>query len=99
MILNIQQKPKKQIDNNNSDKTYSKLNYTKIKQLAIDTNWREIVNITDPEEATNSLTNKISEIIRSSTTKIFCTKKYKKIKPWITIGIINSIKKRDNMKN
>lgn len=64
-----------------------------------DIDWHKVTSINNVELATDHFSNIISDIIKHSTIKkSYNYKENKKIKPWISNGIIESIKKRDRMK-
>lgn len=98
IILNITQE-NRATNNNTSIKAQTKYDYDKITLLLGDKNWQNILNIHDPNIATNAFVKELMETIESS--KITMSVKYKqhkKNKPWITNAIITSIKHRDKMK-
>lgn len=79
--------------------SYSKINYTKVKHFLEGENWEEVINSNNIQESYNIFINKIKSFINQSSTTInIKNNKIKKIKPWITIGLINSIRQRDSMK-
>jgi hypothetical protein len=63
------------------------------------TDWQLITNITDPEEAYNNFNNKVTKLL-----DIHCPFKTKQIskrntpkKPWVTKGLIKSLKTKDKL--
>lgn len=83
---------------NNQEIPRNKLNIVKFKKLLKDTKWRIVTEEKNPESATNIFLNKYKELITKATDSYTITNRHKKIKSWITSGIITSIKVRDKMK-
>lgn len=77
----------------------SKLNIPKFKLLLQNFDWSIVMNEGNPETATTIFIETYQQLL-SNATQIytFKHKKHKKIKPWISDGIITSIKNRDKMK-
>lgn len=74
-----------------------KVNKNKLHGLLKTEYWNEILNANEPELAYQTFLNKFQNYY--SLCKIVKTQKvFKKIKPWITQGLIISIKKRDGLK-
>lgn len=77
--------------------TFIPINYNKLKKIAAKHNWNEILSIQDPNQATDLLINLIHKCLNSA--KACNNNKNKnKLKPrskWITLGIINSCKKKE----
>jgi len=76
----------------------SSINYTKLKTVLEQKDWEIINNITDLNQATNLLINNIKTAINTATETHTFTSKTKKLKPWMTSALLNSIRKRDKMK-
>lgn len=77
----------------------SKLNILKFKQLLGDFDWSCVKNGNDPESATDLFLDIYQRLLKEATeTRYVKIKNYKKIKSWITNGIVTSIKTRDRMK-
>lgn len=77
----------------------TQLNFGMLKSLVENQNFNDIFNSDDPEIALELLYNIIMHALNlAKSQKSFTKNKYKKIKPWITNGIISSIKVRDKMK-
>lgn len=71
----------------------------KFVNLIKNTQWNNVLASNDPKIAYQTFYDTINNIIKNcSNTKTKSNRKYKKIKPWITNGIIASIKHRDKMK-
>lgn len=77
----------------------TKLDLIKFKNLLSLQDWSYVTAMVDPEVATNCFVSKYKELMRQATgdCRVLPTK-HKKIKKWITTGIITSIKHRDKMK-
>lgn len=76
----------------------NKINFDQLYDLLQKESWEDVINCTNIEVAYNVFINKLKECIKTATKTIQLKSKLAKIKPWITIGIITSIRKRDNMK-
>jgi Reverse transcriptase (RNA-dependent DNA polymerase) len=75
------------------------LDLHKLCQLLSGENWHEVLNNNDSQLTYNIFINKLKKYINESTKrKNINTSKINKIKPWITSGIICSIKNRDRLK-
>lgn len=80
-------------------KTYKKIMYNKLNTCLSKEEWIDVLQEHDVEVANNLFTNKFLKYIEKCTKHItYKNNKTKKIKPWITVGIINSIRYRDNLK-
>lgn len=73
-----------------------KIDYEKLIRDVGEENWEELRNCSDANIAANIVTEKIQYHINQNKTSHF-KKLERKIKPWITNGIIQSIKKRDKL--
>lgn len=76
---------------------YERIDFEKLDEYAKKINWDNILQERNPEKAIEILISCINEITDKSKFK-FKIKSSNKLKPWITNGIIISIKKRDKMK-
>lgn len=82
----------------NSKNQISTINYNKLLQLLSQENWEHVTNYNNSNICTDNFIYTFKEHIKSAT-KIIKIPNYKtKIKPWITTGITESIKKRDQLK-
>lgn len=63
------------------------------------TNWHFILNSTDPNESTNIFLNHLIQIASEHTLIKPLSSSKRKITPWITTGLIRSIRKRDKIHN
>lgn len=75
-----------------------KTDYDKVSQLLSFENWEDVCNINDVNTCTNNFVSIVKKHIDSATSYLHNNTKNKKIKPWITNGIIKSIRTRDSMK-
>lgn len=86
-------------DNKNSKKIITKkvINYNKLREYLANENWNDMLNHTHLNKITDYFVNKLKEYISLCTTATH----YKTIntprKPWITNGLIKSIKTRDEL--
>jgi len=80
------------------EKTISKIDFNKLDSLLSSEKWTNVFNSQNPIYATNSFVNTFNTHLKSCTTKIKLKKKEIKLTPWITHGIMRSIRKRDNLK-
>lgn len=76
-----------------------KIDFPLLKNLVAAQNFDSILNEEDPETATEMFYDVILTALNlAKTQKVYMKNSYKKIKPWVTNGIITSIKTRDRMK-
>lgn len=90
---------KKNITSQNTYKTITKIDMDALIKKFEAENWDNVYNENNPETATHNFYINYLNIV--DTCKTIINKKIKeqkKIKPWITNGIINSIKTRDKLK-
>ena len=99
VMINIAQK------NSNNSEAQAVLNkiiktdFAKLQEIIKETSWANVLNVNDPELATEKFITELQEMLEKSSTLIIARqKRYKKIKPWISNGIIISIKHRDKLK-
>lgn len=95
IILNIKLKECQKIIN---QITYSKLNSKKLNRNLKNENWDHLLQSQEAEYCADYLINTIKKHIDTATEQITSKSKAKKLKPWITQGIINSIRQRDKLK-
>lgn len=98
VLLKVGFKASKNIESKVNTKIVQKIDFKKLETLLKNENWNGIVDSDDPQIATDLFLSKFSRIIE--TAKIYKTKfkKNMKIKPWITEGLVVSIKNRDKLK-
>ena len=101
VYLSIACKKNSNIPRNNADKTMTKTKFD-IKQfnnLLKQKDWSEVTVINCPREAYLKFINEFTGMYNKCKTVIIVKiTQRKKLKPWITEGIINSIKYRDKLK-
>lgn len=89
----------KNINDSNTEKIQKKINYQKLNNFLEKEKWEQVLNCKDVQESYNIFINTLILYINKATKTInIHNNKVRKIKPWITIGLINSIKHRDNLK-
>lgn len=98
VMLSIDLVKKRQTERT-SKKIYKKIEYNKLISTLNKEEWADVLQENDLEVANNLFNKKLTEYIeKCSKTIIHKNNKTHKIKPWITLGIINSIRYRDNLK-
>lgn len=99
ILLSVEYKKKNRIPTNKQIHTHiNKISHNKLSKLLQKENWLDVIQKNDAEISYKIFIEKLNNFIGISTTKIKLTNKTRKIKPWITAGIINSIRHRDNLK-
>nr|CAI5829681.1 unnamed protein product [Callosobruchus analis] len=95
ILLNLKLK-NKLTDTTQENKLYSKIDYALLSQTISTAKWDSVFSETNAETSTTNFIESFTNMIKS------CTKEYKicnkkvKLKPWITEGLILSIRKRIN---
>lgn len=80
-------------------KVVNKLNLTRLRNLLAKEKWEPIIKTNDSQIAYQLFIEKLNNYINTSTTETITNfNKKKKLKPWITAGLITSIQHRDKMK-
>lgn len=90
---------KKQKEEKNTS-VQDKINFKSLIEDIHNESWSNVLNEPDPNNALNTFMNTIGTYITKNTTKNTpknYSHKEKKITPWITKGLVNSIHKRDTM--
>lgn len=101
VMLNLTCKGISEVNKMNANKTLiiKKIDHKKLQGLIKEQNWNNVMTLNDPNMAADTFSSTFLTLIeQSKITKKIHIKNVNKQKPWITIGIINSIKKRDKMK-
>lgn len=98
ILLNISPTRADCTQKHNENLVFTKLDYDKLIQLAASVHWDDILEVQDPEAAIDELVNIIVDITKKSQVEVKVTKKNRKLKPWITNGLITSIRTRDRLK-
>lgn len=97
VLLNIETE-NNLITSNNSKNVIKTINYNKMLQLLSQENWENVTNYNNSNICTDNFINTLKKHINKATHTIKIPNYRVKIKPWITAGIIESIKKRDQLK-
>ena len=69
-----------------------------MQQLLSQETWENVFNTYDSNISTNNFITILENCIAKATTILKITNKNEKLKPWITTGITQAIKRRDKMK-
>lgn len=77
--------------------TIRTIDYVNVKKNILELDWDNFYNLTDVNSATEYLINNIRNIITKNTSTSKLPHKIKPLKPWITIGMVKSIRKRDKL--
>lgn len=77
----------------------NKVNYVEIANKITCTDFSTILSSTDPSWTAEKLVGILSKYICSSMIKMVVPRRCRNIKPWITTGLIRSMRKRDLMHN
>lgn len=88
----------KNISNNELKTKVNKTDFKKLNCLLDKETWIEVMNCTLPQTSYNIFVNKIHTFVKKSSKFINIKNKFYKLKPWITDGLINSIRHRDYLK-
>jgi hypothetical protein len=82
----------------NRETTTDKKNWINIYNSLSTQNWTHVTGTQDINLSVNNFISTISQIIQDNTFKIPINAKTTKIKPWITAGLVNSIRYRDKLR-
>lgn len=74
------------------------IDYTKLNNMLCNETWDDVMGCNDIEESYIIFKNKIQRYIETNSKIKKINSAYRKRKPWVTEGIINSIKHRDELK-
>lgn len=85
-------------ENINNEQTQTIYNYKILKQLMQSETWQNLFQISDPNLAYESFLNILNTNLEKCSKILLIKSKEKKIKPWITKGLVLAIRKRDKMK-
>lgn len=77
----------------------TKINYTKLNNYLAHEKWEELQMKRGVQCSTNIFIDRLTHYLELSSESFTVKNKFKKIKPWITTGLITSIKYRDKLKN
>ncbi len=81
----------------NSNNTYLKYDWKGINAAINSTNWKFITENHNLNSCVDSLTNRLSNIMSEFSKQVTCSSKSTKLKPWITNGLVKSIRHRDKL--
>lgn len=100
VMINISCAKNKQTNNNlMTTHVYSRLEYRVFENLIKVQDWSSVLNSDDSELATQRFINILTGILtHSKVQRTYTIRERKKIKPWITNGLVDCIKKKDKMK-
>lgn len=85
------------INKTNEEYVKTILDYDSITKSLKNMTWDQYYLIKNANDAATTLVNILHELIDSNSKTIKITKRNKPIKPWITSGVIKSIRKRDRL--
>lgn len=95
--LNIEtKKDNDSVDSNT--RMVSEINWRQLSELFKGERWAEVLNANEAELSFNKFITIFQNYVSQSKTVKTVNRKYKKIKPWISQGLIKAIKKRDRIK-
>jgi hypothetical protein len=77
--------------------SFKKTNWLEVSQHLSAIDWSEVLNSSDVNLCTDIITDKIGRVISQATTELKHNSRNSKIKPWITTGLILSIRRRDKL--
>lgn len=81
------------------EKRYSRTtDFGKLDAFLTNERWNDILNCEDVNTCTNLFIDKLKKHLNDATTIKYLVCKKRKIKPWITQGLLNSIRHRDHLK-
>jgi hypothetical protein len=73
-------------------------NWNKIGYTILNQNWDHVTSTDDVNLSATKFIDTLQTIISENSTQAFQNAKSSKIKPWITVSIVNSIRKRDKLR-
>jgi len=98
LILNIENNHKIKKNYTKLPLTYTQTDYNKLTILIENRNWQNILNCNDPENATQTFVGDLTDYIKRCQIIKTSQRKITKLKPWITVGLITSMRERDKLK-
>lgn len=100
VLLTIELQTNSSIKNNriNKDSVKKEIDLDKLKRVLELETWDDVLHNENVDEMTNSFISKLKNYISTSTNIVKKNNKFLKLKPWITIGLIKSINKRNKLK-
>lgn len=100
LFLNINFENSIHKEKSEQQKTYKKINIKKLCNYLETETWEGVINNNNlnVQIMTNNFMSILNKHIENCTTSLKINNNMKKLKPWITLGLITSIKHRDNLK-
>lgn len=98
LLFNIQCKNKQKNTTESNNYEFKKIDENLLISLIREEKWEEIYQHDDTQICTNIFYKKLLGIINTATKKIMVTNKTIRLKPWMTNGLLSSIRKRDKLK-
>ena len=95
ILLNIELKQSKIAAQN---KCIERINYENLSRSLGQENWNNIIDSKDVDHCAELIVSKIRNHIERAREKVYIKCKDRKLKPWITQGLIKSIRERDRLK-
>lgn len=90
------------LENNNipnkKENSYQIVNYEKLGKMLEREGWENVLQTRDPNQSTESFVIKLKNMISMSTKTRIISNRKRRLKPWITGGLLVSIRKRDTLK-
>nr|CAI5861308.1 unnamed protein product [Callosobruchus analis] len=83
---------------NNSMYEIKTINQNKLVNLLHNVRWETVFSESNPQSALDNFYNELCHHINVATDRVKINNKTKRLKPWMTAGILTSIRKRDKMK-
>ena len=96
VLLNLKTSIQKNCRNKN--KEIVKLNFKKLNDTLANENWQEVLDSRDTNVCADKFVDTLKKHIDAATEKKYIKCKNRKLKPWITQALINSIRTRDRLK-
>jgi hypothetical protein len=73
------------------------INWKQLRDSLRNHNWQELLQLNNVDLSAEMLTNTIKELISNATFEKPVNAKFTKLKPWITAGLVRSIRERDRL--
>lgn len=98
ILLNLKLHYEKQSITPQTLKFKEKIDKLRLTELLQNETWQDILQSGDPNQVAEKLVNKLQNILQKCKTKQKIKSKTKRLKPWITEGLVTSIRNRDKLK-
>nr|CAI5865258.1 unnamed protein product [Callosobruchus analis] len=98
VLLNIEYSNKTNRFLDRSNYLLKKIDETKLVSSLQAVNWNNIYSESDAEIATDNFYNKLQKCLDEVTSYVKITNNTRKLKPWMTAGILTSIRRRDKLR-